>query len=337
MSQPALTPYSTPTPPNAKNNDYPIQSYPHSRNKNFPIQGFPPNQNDVPKQFASPFNGPGNPWMVPSASFQGMVPAYQLCENTPPADVMGNPYECLNYDQFFPNSLQNNLDDFLNLPLSAEETINPNNFSDIKFPYPFQIQVPPQPPPPPPPPQPQAPNPPPPPFPMHLRERVRKNDLLPPRTPRRQSAPEIATQADLERQQKHASRRASHNVVEKRYRQNLNLKFRELEYAILNGGTLCPTSAEFSSSSSASPDSKVASPSTTAAAAAKAIDDPEHYPHRAPKARIIENALHFIERQKRENDGLKERLASYETACGPRLPPGLGHEVQQEEVKQEHA
>lgn len=134
---------------------------------------------------------------------------------------------------------------------------------------------------------------------------------------RRRSAPEPNIHADAERRQKHANRRASHNIVEKRYRMNLNSKFRQLEYAIKKGNE--PFYSLPSSPGSSTPST---SKNVTASASMNEICGRRQ---QSPKASIIDSALSFIESLKSENHVLKEKLDLYETSTGARFQ-GHGHD-----------
>ncbi|PTU23549.1 hypothetical protein P175DRAFT_0491899 [Aspergillus ochraceoroseus IBT 24754] len=110
---------------------------------------------------------------------------------------------------------------------------------------------------------------------------------------RRNSAPELNAQ-DLaqvqQRQLKHASRRASHNIVEKRYRINLNSKFRKLEEVVLKG------TEPYSSSTT-----KNSTLSTRR--------------QQSPKASIIDSALNYIESLQSEVNVLKSKVEFFENPC----------------------
>ncbi|KAL2868790.1 uncharacterized protein BJX67DRAFT_37322 [Aspergillus lucknowensis] len=105
---------------------------------------------------------------------------------------------------------------------------------------------------------------------------------------RRNSAPELDAH-DMERQLKHASRRASHNIVEKRYRVNLNSKFRKLEEVVIKGTDPGSRTTPLSSSSPSS-----------------------RRQQQSPKASIIDSALSYIESLESENSALRGKLGQYE-------------------------
>jgi hypothetical protein len=123
---------------------------------------------------------------------------------------------------------------------------------------------------------------------------------------RRNSAPELSIH-EQERQNKHASRRASHNIVEKRYRINLNSKFRKLDEIVLCGTdpSFIPDPAHGSSNSANSNSEGAASAPVSAMAAQANRSQP-------PKASIIDSALNYIENLQREVHDLKQRLQLYE-------------------------
>ncbi|KAL4929162.1 uncharacterized protein BDV17DRAFT_290817 [Aspergillus undulatus] len=136
------------------------------------------------------------------------------------------------------------------------------------------------------------------------------------RVNRRRSAPELATDDphEIERMQKYASRRASHNVVEKRYRVNLNKKFYELEQVVLNATETCPS---FNSPSSSSSPRSVLSTCKNANLSARPEGALEAPRHRSPKATIIDSALSYIESLRNENVALKGKLRAYESLGTP--------------------
>lgn len=114
---------------------------------------------------------------------------------------------------------------------------------------------------------------------------------------RSSSAPDLNAQAlaqARERQLKHVSRRASHNVVEKRYRIKLNSKFRELE-EVITRGTEQHTISKISS-------------------AATQRQGP-------PKSSIIDSALSYIENLQSEIKDLKGKIEILETSN-----PCFGHQ-----------
>ncbi|KAL2802573.1 hypothetical protein BJX63DRAFT_414780 [Aspergillus granulosus] len=118
---------------------------------------------------------------------------------------------------------------------------------------------------------------------------------------RRNSAPELSAH-EIERRVKQAHRRASHNVVEKRYRVNLNSKFKKLDEVVLHG-TRLNFDAE-NGNSEGSSDLPMQARRT-----------------QPPKAAIIDSALVYIQTLQREVGELKRRLAIYES----RVPSLRGH------------
>jgi hypothetical protein len=125
---------------------------------------------------------------------------------------------------------------------------------------------------------------------------------------RRNSAPELNLH-EQERQNKHASRRASHNIVEKRYRINLNSKFKKLDEIVLCGmdGDLVSDIANATgSSNSATSNSEGAASAPVSTVTTQSNRTPP------PKASIIDSALNYIASLQREIQTLKRRLEAYE-------------------------
>ncbi|KAI9374806.1 hypothetical protein BJX61DRAFT_496436 [Aspergillus egyptiacus] len=116
---------------------------------------------------------------------------------------------------------------------------------------------------------------------------------------RRRSYPESA--ADVERMNKHASRRASHNIVEKRYRVNLNSKFRQLEDVVDRG----------KNSRAGGSTSMATSTAATATATATATGTSSRR-QQSPKAAILDGALTYIAALEKENRALREKLEGKE-------------------------
>jgi hypothetical protein len=149
---------------------------------------------------------------------------------------------------------------------------------------------------------------------------------------RRNSAPELSLH-ELERQTKHANRRASHNIVEKRYRINLNSKLRKLHEIVFcrTDPTFVPDIANANgSSNSANSNSEGAASAPVSATATQANRS------QPPKASIIDSALNYIESLQREVHELKRRLEVYEKDGAPlqglgrvggKALPDLGAEI----------
>jgi hypothetical protein len=149
---------------------------------------------------------------------------------------------------------------------------------------------------------------------------------------RRNSAPELSLH-EQERQTKHASRRASHNIVEKRYRINLNSKFRKLHEIVFcrTDPTFVPNIANANGSfNSANSSSEGAASAPVSAIATQANRS------QPPKASIIDSALNYIESLQREVHELKRRLEVFEKGGAPlqglgrvggKARPDLGAEI----------
>ncbi|KAL4947201.1 hypothetical protein BDW69DRAFT_190408 [Aspergillus filifer] len=148
---------------------------------------------------------------------------------------------------------------------------------------------------------------------------------------RRRSAPDlmkIQDPVETERRIKYANRRASHNVVEKRYRVNLNRKFYDLEQVVIQAADPMPQTQRSSTSpTSQSSESKCVNGDGNVSGNAKGavsltggphggIDcvprEPGEPKHHSPKATIIESALKYIASLQKENSTLKERLRGFE-------------------------
>lgn len=89
---------------------------------------------------------------------------------------------------------------------------------------------------------------------------------------------------------KQYKRRKSHNIVERRYRVNLNAKFRKLEEVVLQGTASPSPSSPYSSQQTPSP-RRPSSPQKTRS-----------------KARILDGALSYIESLESEISSLKEAM-----------------------------
>ncbi|KAL4785301.1 hypothetical protein BJX76DRAFT_183036 [Aspergillus varians] len=287
MSQAAAAAF--PAPASAKDQDYAMQGHPMNC------------QNTLSKQYVPGLTGVGNPWAPPA---QGMISGYSLCDATPSADTTGSSYDSLlNYERLFQSNIPILDDDFtLNFQIpcldpspSAEEP-SATTVLNTKGPVSLPIQMPPSQ---------SRPSP----YPVQLpTDRACLNLELLSARGRRRSAPELNMSPDAERRQKHANRRASHNIVEKRYRMNLNSKFRQLEYAINKGADPC-----FSSASSPSSSSPKNMNNTTTPPSPSANNEFSGRRQQSPKASIIDSALSFIESLKTENHVLKGKLDLYET------------------------
>ncbi|KAL3457989.1 hypothetical protein BJX64DRAFT_292651 [Aspergillus heterothallicus] len=184
-------------------------------------------------------------------------------------------------------ALNFNVGSYIESPRSGKET-DPNK-------RPFQPQ-PPQPPPPPPqftPHHPQVPIPSqyPPYIPIHIasngRQRLRLDRI------RRNSAPNLhLTSSNYSEQDlKHAHRRASHNVVEKRYRVNLNSKFKSLDEVVHRG-----TDPMYDPENNNSDGSSLSG---------------HERRQQPPKAAVIDKALKYIEKLEKENRDLKRQLEAH--------------------------
>ncbi|KAL4999348.1 hypothetical protein BDV10DRAFT_57728 [Aspergillus recurvatus] len=300
MSQATTSPFTTPLPTDTDRNDYPLQHL--SRGHQQPIA----------KPAVSTFPGVVDCW---APSSQGAMAVFPFVGNTPSADTAGSPLELLGYSGTFPDpSLPSN--DLLNfqfrpyLDTSAEDPEPTTDIPDAKF-DPNSLQLGPQPRPP---------------LsysfgPVPLEKPGLDSNLFPPRVdigPRRSSAPSLNVR-DLERERtqklKHQNRRASHNVVEKRYRENLNRKFHLLE-SIVNKGTE-PYSCSPCSSPRSSPSSSGSRKGNTTFSSSSSSSARRQYT--SPKATIIDSALNYIERLRSENHALKGRLVLYETSNNPCL------------------
>ncbi|KAL4972656.1 hypothetical protein BDW66DRAFT_162689 [Aspergillus desertorum] len=315
MSQATTSSFPTPSPANADHNEYPLQHAPRGQRQS------------ISKPAVSSFPGVVGGW---APSSQGAMPVFPFVGNTSSADTVGSPLELLGFDGTFPDgqpSLPNN--DLLNLHFrpyldtSTEEPEPTTVIPDLKF-DPNSLQT--------------GSQPYPPlsyPFgPVSLEKPGLDSNIFPQRAdigPRRSSAPSLNVR-DLERERtqklKHQNRRASHNVVEKRYRENLNKKFHLLE-TIVNKGT-----EPYSCSPCSSPRP---SPSTTGSRkgsntfSSSSSSSSARRQYTSPKAAIIDSALNYIESLRSENHALRGRLVLYETTNNPCL---RGHQGQPEAAVQ---
>ncbi|KAL4763447.1 uncharacterized protein BDW70DRAFT_12423 [Aspergillus foveolatus] len=300
MTQATTSSFPTPLPANADPTDYPLPHVPRG----------PPQP--ITKPAVSAFPGTVDCW---PPSSQGAMSLFSFVGSAPPADAIGSSYEFLGFDGTFPDSsLPNN--DLLNshfrpyLDTSTEEPEASTAVPDLKFDanslqigaqprpplsYPFST--------------------------VPLEKPGLESNLFPPRAdlgPRRSSAPSLNVR-DLERERtqklKHQNRRASHNVVEKRYRENLNRKFHLLE-TIVNKGTE-PYSCSPCPSPRSSPSSSGSRKGNTTFSSSSSSSARRQYT--SPKATIIDSALSYIESLRSENHALKGRLFFYETSNNPCL------------------
>jgi hypothetical protein len=119
---------------------------------------------------------------------------------------------------------------------------------------------------------------------------------------------------DLECHRKYNSRRASHNLVEKRYRVNLNSKFRQLEDLVHRGtdflSSLKPTTTSPSRSSSAGGNSTSSKNRRSIPASSMASNSTGR--QQSSKASIIDNALRYIEQLQCEKHQLERRIQEIE-------------------------
>ncbi|KAL4988171.1 hypothetical protein BDW68DRAFT_177058 [Aspergillus falconensis] len=300
MSQATTSSFSTSLPTHSDHNDYPLQHVPRGH------------QQPMTKPAVSAFPGVVDCW---APSPQGAMPVFPFVGSTPSADTAGSPLELLGYDGTFPDpSLPNN--DLFNfqfrtyLDTSAEEPEPTTAIPDAKF-DPNSLQLRPQP-------RPPLSYP----FgPVPVEKPGLDSNLFPPQAdigPRRSSAPSLNVR-DLERERtqklKHQNRRASHNVVEKRYRENLNRKFHLLETIVNKGAE--PYSCSPCSSPRSSPSSSGSRKGNTAFSSSSSSSARRQYT--SPKAAIIDSALNYIESLRSENHALKGRLVLYETSNNPCL------------------
>ncbi|RDW70679.1 putative bHLH transcription factor [Aspergillus mulundensis] len=301
MSQATTTTFPTPL-PNSDENDYSLQHLPRGH------------QQPISKTCISTFPGGIDGW---TPSSQG-IPVYPFVSTTSPGEIE-SPCEFINYEGFYANPLLQNIqnDDFLAIPYrpyfgspieDSESTTT--TMPDLKF-DPHSIQM-------------GQPRPPLPyPYgPLSLEkpslEGPNPNIFAPraPIGPRRSSAPSLnIREMERERSQKlkHQNRRASHNVVEKRYRENLNRKFHMLECIVNKGAepyACSPCSSPRSSPSSIASKKGNTTFSTSASARRQ---------YTSPKASIIDSALRYIEDLRKENFALKGRLVLFETSSNPCL------------------
>ncbi|KAL4744570.1 hypothetical protein BDW72DRAFT_81167 [Aspergillus terricola var. indicus] len=300
MTQTTTSSFPTSLPADADPTDYPLQHVPRG----------PPQP--ITKPAVSAFPGTVDCW---PPSSQGAMPLFSFLGSAPSADTIGTPYELLGFDGTFPDSsLPNN--DLLNfhfrpyLDTSTEEPEGSTAVPDLKFDA-TSLQMGPQPRPP------LS-------YPfgaVPLEKPGLDSNIFSPRGdlgPRRSSAPTLNVR-DLERERtqklKHQNRRASHNVVEKRYRENLNRKFHLLE-TIVNKGTE-PYSSSPCSSPRSSPSSSGSRKGNTTFSSSSSSSARRQYT--SPKATIIDSALSYIESLRSENHALKGRLFFYETSNNPCL------------------
>ncbi|KAL4791395.1 hypothetical protein BDV19DRAFT_393140 [Aspergillus venezuelensis] len=148
---------------------------------------------------------------------------------------------------------------------------------------------------------------------------------------RRRSEPDlikIQDPVEVERKIKYANRRASHNVVEKRYRINLNRKFYELEQVVIRAtDPITQTQQSSKSPTSVLPASKSVNGNGNMSGNAKGAvsltgrpragfdclpGEPPEPKHHSPKAAIISSALKYIASLQKENSTLRERLCEFE-------------------------
>ncbi|KAL4941682.1 hypothetical protein BDV06DRAFT_222890 [Aspergillus oleicola] len=361
MSQAAVAPFSASLPSNTKDKDprdYQVQYIPRGGGS------------DVTQPYVSTVPGVENLW-TPS---QALLSGYNSIDKQLAADLNGGPWtsestsdSLMGCEHLYPSQLLPT--DFLNdnsgIPFSTPTTIqNPCPTSSTSLEdtgasltsYPFPLQ---------PPSSGWSPNPistprPNPNFLPSNSHRPHYLTHLPPGAAaaaaaaargavnRRRSAPKLNIEDpnEAERILKHANRRASHNVVEKRYRVNLNRKFYELEQVVNHGTEPVPPTQQSLSSSSRSSRSPTSMPSTTknsdgngnAIGNVKGVvsltarsqeggtgsgpGEPQEPKHHSPKATIIESALSYIATLESENCVLKGRLRAFDApiATDPSLP-----------------
>ncbi|KAL4739768.1 hypothetical protein BDV11DRAFT_113372 [Aspergillus similis] len=299
MTQTTTSSFHTPLPAEADRIDYSLQHVPRG----------PPPPITKPTVSASP--GTTDCW-PPSSQ---VMPLFSFVGSAPSADTIGSPYELLGLDgAFSDSSLPNN--DLFNfhfrpyLDTSTEESEPSTAVSDLKFDA-NSLQMGPQPRPP------LS-------YPfgtVPLEKPGLDSNLFHPRAdlgPRRSSAPTLNVR-DLERERtqklKHQNRRASHNVVEKRYRENLNRKFHLLETIVNKGAE--PYSCSPCSSPRSSPSSSGSRKGNATFSSSSSSSARRQYT--SPKATIIDSALSYIESLRSENHALKKRLFFYETSNNPCL------------------
>ncbi|KAL6237125.1 hypothetical protein BDW75DRAFT_249402 [Aspergillus navahoensis] len=300
MSQATTSTFPTPLPTNTDHNDYPPQHVPRGH------------QQPISKPAVSAFSEAVDCW---APSSQGAMPVFPFVGHTPSADTVGSSLELLGYDGTFsdPSLPDNGLLNFQFRPYLdpfIEEPEPTTAMPDAKF-DPNSVQLGPQP-------RPALSYP----FgPVPLEKPALDSNLLSSRAAighRRSSAPGLNVR-DLERERtqklKHQNRRASHNVVEKRYRENLNRKFHLLE-TIVNKGTE-PYSCSPCSSPRSSPSSSGSRKGNTSFSSSSSSSARRQYT--SPKATIIDSALNYIESLRSENHALKGRLVLYETSNNPCL------------------
>ncbi|KAL4907361.1 hypothetical protein BDW74DRAFT_123619 [Aspergillus multicolor] len=293
MSQPTVTPFSNPL-PNSDDHDYSLQNV--SRGHQQPLS----------KSYMPGFPAGVDGW---APSPQG-IPVYPFTGNTSPGEI-DSPCDFINYEGLYPNNaLLQNLpnDDLLTLPYRpyfespTEDSEATTAMSDLKF-DPHSIQM--------------GPQPHPPllfpygPVPLE-KPTLESPNLFSPRAPidlRRSSAPSLnirETERERSQKLKHQNRRASHNVVEKRYRENLNRKFHMLECIVNKGAE--PYACSPGSSPRSSPSSIASKKGNTTFLTSTS----SRRQYTSPKASIIDSALRYIEELRKENYALKGRLVAFD-------------------------
>lgn len=132
----------------------------------------------------------------------------------------------------------------------------------------------------------------------------REVPLSPPRVLRNSRFEPDSNFQDPERQERRARRRASHKIVERRYRHNLSSKFRQLEKVVLQQADAYSASSALTSLSK---QSSALSSSTSS-----------QMPRRQqpPKSLIIDSALSVIEGLLETNHDMKQKLNSLEEQTG---------------------
>lgn len=282
MSQAPGAPFTSDQPVKTENSDYPLQDC-ADYNLLLSRPGVP--------------NGAGVGDILPPTT-QGLAAEYPLCDT--PVNFLGpgnGMMEYMDLDPLFQNTLSGeitpgdtfqyslNVPPFIESPPSSEET-DPGN---IRFRHPTA----------PPPPSAQLPH--------HLPQLPIHSQLHPPYirlppnsrqrmrfdTDRRHSAPDCSAH-EVEQRIKHLNRRVSHNAVEKRYRVNLNSKFKRLDEVVLQG-----MDPSFDPDNAANSDGL-------------AQQDGDNSRTQPPKAQVIDSALNYIATLQREVKELKRRLGVYE-------------------------
>lgn len=154
---------------------------------------------------------------------------------------------------------------------------------------------------------------------VNRNHRKRSNRITPAQNGRRASAPEMVLRTpqameeiekELEKERRNETRRASHNVVEKRYRNNLNLKYRMLELAIQ--GSVCAFPGGSCPDSTGKTHGEIA-PNVKDTDVAEQLGK-KNGKYSKSKAEIIMAAVDRLQQMVDENHMLKVKLAMYEAS-----------------------